>query len=55
MALEDDATPYSRLALNRGSRLDFAPRPTLFFPPCLLLLSRLIYLLKRLLLHGSPN
>ncbi len=45
----------SRLALNRGSRLDFTPRPTLFFPPCLLLLSRLIYLLKRLLLHGSPN
>ncbi len=29
-------------ALNRGSRLDFTPRPTLFFSPCLLLLSRLI-------------
>ncbi len=26
-----------------------------FFPPCLLLLSRLIHLLKRLSLHGSPN
>ncbi len=33
----------SRLAVNRGSRLDFTPRPTLFFPPCWLLLSRLIY------------
>ncbi len=31
------------MALNRGSRLYFTPRPTLFFPPCLLLLSRLIY------------
>ncbi len=31
------------------------PALPFFFPPCLLLLSRLVYLLKRLLLHGSPN
>ncbi len=44
----------SRLALNRGSRLDFTPRPTLFFlPACFFCL--VSYLLKRLLLHGSPN
>ncbi len=45
----------SRLALNRGSRLYFHSPPYPFFPPCLLLLSRLIHLLKRLFLHGSPN
>ncbi len=45
---------FSRLALNGGSR--FFSLPVLpFFPPCLLLLSRLIHLLKRLSLHGSPN
>ncbi len=43
------------LALNRGSRLYFTPRPTLFFLPacfCCLVSS---HLLKRLFLHGSPN
>ncbi len=31
----------SRLALDGGSRLISLSRPPLFFPPCLLLLSRL--------------
>ncbi len=45
VAIHKDGVGYniSRLAVNRGSRFRFHSPPYPFFPPCWLLLSRLIY------------
>ncbi len=45
LPVSDGNTCISRLALNRGSRLDFTPRPTLFFflPACFCCLVSSIY------------